>query len=105
VLSYLIPALSGASGVVIWGGTDTVATSFICEQAQLYVEQTLGPTLQWITEWAQQCSRDHCSGNGRCITISNSFKMNSSTEINPIDYLISCNCYMNYSGKNCSVIM
>ncbi|XP_065913931.1 hyaluronidase-1-like isoform X2 [Dysidea avara] len=101
LLSYLIPALSGASGVVIWGGTDTVANPFICEQAKLYVDQTLGPTLQWITEWTQQCSRDHCSGNGHCVTISDSFKINPFTE--PTDDLISCDCYINYSGKNCSI--
>jgi len=79
-----------------------VANSFICEQAQLYVDQTLGPTLQWITEWALRCSRDHCSGNGRCITIIDSLKI---TEFNPIEDIISCNCYINYSGKNCSVLM
>lgn len=105
LLSYLIPALSGASGVVIWGGTDTVANPSICQQAKLYVDQSLGPTLKWITEWTQQCSKEHCSGKGRCITISDSFKLKYLTEVNPIDSIISCACYINYSGNNCSTFV
>ena len=108
--SYLTPALSGASGAVIWGGTATVANPYICEQAKTYVDEYLGPTIQQITEWAQQCSDEHCSKHGRCVTISEAAwsKAIFDKELNlptiGVDYL-KCDCYIGYGGNDCSIAL
>ena len=93
---------------MVWGGTETVANQFICEQAKTYVYETLGPMIQQITQWAQQCSEKHCSKHGRCVTISESVwsEMIPRKALNlssiSLDY-IQCDCYIDYTGSNCAI--
>ena len=92
---------------MIWGGTATVANPFICEQAKTYVDEYLGPAIQQITEWALQCSEEHCSKHGRCVTISESVwsKAISDKESSiGVDYL-ECDCYIGYGGNDCSIAL
>lgn len=123
-----IASILGASGMVIWGDhflADSVET---CQNLSNYVNHTLGPFCKNVSQVATECSNKYCSGNGRCIITYDSplgkrippsvpeavkmlqlfrgrfheiyeRQMNSATGKQSKTV---CQCYNNWTGKDCN---
>ena len=105
-----VAAMLGASGVVLWG--NYMATSKdVCLNVSHYVSETLGPYLKLMSDSAQECSIELCSGHGRCVVKNGKFptrklspgmKLLLSLLLPPESiHDVDCQCYSGFKGSKC----
>ncbi|XP_068459772.1 hyaluronidase-5-like [Clinocottus analis] len=60
-------AALGASGVVMWGGSNDYNNKAACESLSEYLTSTFNPYVANVTAAAMLCSQVLCQGRGRCV--------------------------------------
>ena len=60
-------ALKGSAGAILWDSSENFKEEDLCKSMQQYLTQTLGPFVQALTNFLKNCSREHCSNQGRCV--------------------------------------
>ena len=86
------PYSLGASGLVIWGSIGMPAYGKKGHTTEYYnfIRNTTGPMVRGFERRVAECSRRHCSGHGRCVTIGGESGGG-------------CQCYDGYSGAHCKL--
>ncbi|GAB1606079.1 hyaluronidase-1-like [Argonauta hians] len=117
--SITIPAVTGSAGVVLWGATANFLKIERCIELQSFVSITLGPFVKHLTDAMDNCSKNLCNGNGRCVLPWDTVKkselwLNSTTWVeNQIDGISAksgsfqkgsfiCQCYTQCTGEHCN---
>ena len=82
----------GASGLVIWGAIGMPAYGEKGNTSRYFdfIRNTTGPMVRSFERRVAECSRRHCSGHGRCVTIGDESGGG-------------CQCYDGYSGARCQL--
>ncbi|WAR14695.1 HYAL1-like protein, partial [Mya arenaria] len=60
-------AEAGFSGVALWDSSESFKTRTECEATKAYLDNQLGPYIRELSKDALECSRNICSGHGRCV--------------------------------------
>lgn len=102
-----LSADQGIDGVILWGNSNFRKN---CTAVKNYLDGTLGPYVQRVLNFTQQCSRDVCNSHGRCE------KKYIETDVDKIDQDVNkdhvydadqaaadykCRCYEGWSGESC----
>ena len=111
VVDFLLPYNAGADGLVIWGDAggdcNSPGLSCMCDPAHngptkpTYFENVkhqTGPLVQEFKQRVDKCSNDHCSGNGRCTSVTLPESAGRVKESAP---KLSCYCFEGFSGPTC----
>lgn len=62
-------AISGANGVVLWDSSSNMKNERQCKRLHRYLNSVLGPYVKSVLDWTERCSRAHCNGHGRCVSL------------------------------------
>ena len=99
----------GINGIIIWGSKLRRESKALCEGEKEHLEK-LGPYVQKLLNFFENCSRDLCSSNGRCAKNQvevDSSKINSDLDADHVYVLADvvqqyhCRCYEGWKGQDC----
>lgn len=98
--SLVAPYAAGATGVIIWGmpAGDMAEVKLNSTEYWANVKAVTGPIAQEVSESAERCAVEHCSGNGRCVALPN-----VETTSHETTALTKCTCNVPFSGAACAV--
>eukprot|EP01084_Bolivina_argentea_P251216 421266_1 len=84
-ISIKLPYNLGAKGLIIWGNQ---SDSYVQQNSTLwkYFDAETGPITYEVVEYVNQCAQKHCSGHGRCVSLTSN----------------TCQCDTGFSGPTCS---
>lgn len=100
----------GTAGIVFWADGRGDRSRELCLELKHYIKTTLGPYVLSVSRSAQECSKKHCSGNGRCF-IPTDYYLSVQKESGMTGFLglnweasavhFKCQCYTGWSGNSC----
>lgn len=101
VIDMLSPYNAGADGLVVWGytgGNDGITAQGGPQMQHYfdYIKTSTGPLLSAFGKQVSECSGQHCSGHGRCLSVSP-----APTEPSGGGGGGGCVCFDGYSGAAC----
>nr|R4J7Z9.1 RecName: Full=Hyaluronidase; AltName: Full=Chondroitinase; AltName: Full=Dietrich's hyaluronidase; AltName: Full=Hyaluronoglucosaminidase; AltName: Full=Spreading factor; Flags: Precursor [Loxosceles intermedia]AGH25912.1 hyaluronidase [Loxosceles intermedia] len=96
----------GMDGAVIWGSSASVGSKNHCAQLMKYIADVLGPATLRIKENVARCSKQACSGRGRCTWPKDTSVIAWKFLVEKEDYDfylgdIECKCVEGYEGRYC----
>ena len=102
VIDMLSPYNAGADGLVVWGytgGNDGISAQGGPQMRNYfdYIKTSTGSLLSAFGKQVSECSVQHCSGHGRCASVS---PTPSSVQTRLGDR-VGCACFDGYSGTAC----
>lgn len=84
-ISVKVPYNVGINQLIIWGDSKNVSTDPLWS----YLNTESGPIIQSVVQTINECATEHCSGHGRCESLTSQ----------------QCICDQGYSGTDCSKIL
>ena len=102
VIDMLSPYNAGADGLVVWGytgGNDGITAQGGPQMQHYfdYIKTSTGPLLSAFGKQVSECSAQHCSGHGRCVSVSPT----PTVEPSGSNTGGGCVCFDGYSGAAC----
>lgn len=95
---------AGMDGVLLWDSSKNFISQTNCEYLLEYLESSLGPLVEAVTNFAEKCSVMLCKGNGKCVRKSWIERSGLQTLIllNTFDFEnYKCRCFRGWKGMHC----